>query len=98
MRLKITALAAFILGITMASASAFAQGHNVNDGGLVVMPAGTKPSAGVLVKPAPRYGMNPDDGGQVEAPRGTAPSRGLLVRSVPHYGMNPNDGGQVDAR
>jgi hypothetical protein len=98
MRLKITALAAFILGITMASASAFAQARNVNDGGLVAMPAGSKPSAGVLVKPAPRYGMNPDDGGQVEAPHGAVPSRGLLARSAPHYGMNPNDGGQVEAR
>jgi hypothetical protein len=98
LRLKITALATFVLGITMASASAFAQAHNVNDGGLVVAPAGSKPSAGVLVKPAPRYGMNPNDGGQVEAPRGTMPSKGVLVRAMPHYGMNPDDGGQVVAR
>ncbi|HEY2527463.1 MAG TPA: hypothetical protein VGJ20_05830 [Xanthobacteraceae bacterium] len=98
MRLKITALAAFILGITMASASAFAQAHNVNDGGLVVVPSAAKSSAGVLVKPAPRYGMNPNDGGQVEAPRGTTPSRGVMVKPVPRYGMNPNDGGQVVAR
>ena len=97
------AIVALALGATLCSVPAFAQARNVNDGGLVNVPAGSTLNGGSHIASAPNMGRNVNDGGIPAEPTAAqlkqAAKNKVAQKPAPqHFGRNVDDGGPVDVQ